>query len=87
MLDISRLTSSSKNSYIYDANGELITTFAGMQYREWASIDEIPDMLKNAVVAIEDVRFYKHEGVDYKRLISAVVNTFRNQDTAMAEAQ
>lgn len=81
MLDISRLTSSSKNSYIYDANGELITTFAGMQYREWASIDEIPDMLKNAVVAIEDVRFYKHEGVDYKRLISAVVNTFRNQDT------
>ncbi|NLB61229.1 MAG: hypothetical protein GX802_02195, partial [Clostridiales bacterium] len=81
MLDISAFTSSSRNSYIYDTNGEIITTFAGMQYREWANIDEIPDMLKNAVVAIEDVRFYKHEGVDYKRLVSAVVNTFRNQDT------
>ncbi|MEG1559877.1 MAG: PBP1A family penicillin-binding protein [Clostridia bacterium] len=80
-LDVEKLTDTSLTSYIYDCNGELITTFAGMEYREWASIDEIPDMLKNAVVAIEDVRFYKHGGVDYKRLVSAIINTLRNTDT------
>ncbi|MBQ3108412.1 MAG: transglycosylase domain-containing protein [Clostridia bacterium] len=80
-LDTALLTKSARTSYIYDMNGELVTTFAGMQYRDWANIEEIPDMLKNAVIAVEDVRFYKHEGVDYKRLFSAVINTLRNTDT------
>lgn len=80
-LDISSLTRSERTSYIYDRNGDLITTFAGMEYRDWADIEDIPDMLKNALISIEDVRFYKHGGVDFKRLFSAVVNTFRNQNT------
>ncbi|MEA4971449.1 MAG: biosynthetic peptidoglycan transglycosylase, partial [Candidatus Pelethousia sp.] len=80
-LDTSQITKSDKTSYIYDKDGKLITTFAGMEYRDWADADEIPDMLKNALIAIEDVRFYKHDGVDYKRLFSAVVNTLRNADT------
>lgn len=80
-LDVSQLTKSDQTSYIYDRNGNLITTFAGMEYRDWADIEEIPDMLKNAVISVEDVRFYKHGGVDYKRLFSAVVNTLRNADT------
>jgi len=80
-IDPSQLTMSDRTSYIYDKDGELITTFAGMEYRDWADIEEIPDMLKNALIAIEDVRFYKHEGVDYKRLFSAVINTLRNADT------
>lgn len=80
-LDVSQLTRSDQTSYLYDRDGNLITTFAGMEYRDWADIDDIPDMLKNAVVAVEDVRFYKHDGVDYKRLFSAVVNTLRNADT------
>ncbi len=79
-LDVSQLTKSDRTSYIYDMDGNLITTFAAMEYRDWAGIEEIPDMLKNAVIAIEDVRFYKHDGVDYKRLFSAVVNTLRNQN-------
>ena len=80
-LDTAQITKSDKTSYIYDKDGNLITTFAGMEYRDWADIDEIPDMLKNALIAIEDVRFYKHDGVDYKRLFSAVINTLRNADT------
>lgn len=80
-LDITQLTKSNLTSYIYDMNGNLITTFAGMEYRDWANIEEIPDMLKNAVIAVEDVRYYKHQGLDYKRLFSAVINTLRNSDT------
>ena len=80
-IDTSQLTMSDRTSYIYDKDGNLITTFAGMEYRDWADIGDIPDMLKNALISIEDVRFYKHGGVDYKRLFSAVVNTLRNADT------
>ncbi|MBR5291951.1 MAG: transglycosylase domain-containing protein [Clostridia bacterium] len=80
-IDPAQLTMSDRTSYIYDKDGNLITTFAGMEYRDWADIEEIPDMLKNALISIEDVRFYKHEGVDYKRLFSAVINTLRNADT------
>ncbi|MBO4562058.1 MAG: transglycosylase domain-containing protein [Clostridia bacterium] len=80
-LDVSRLTRSERTSYIYDMNGDLITTFAGMEYRDWVDISDIPDMLKNALISIEDVRFYKHGGVDFKRLFSAIVNTFRNENT------
>jgi len=80
-IDPAQLTMSDRTSYIYDKDGSLITTFAGMEYRDWADIEEIPDMLKNALISIEDVRFYKHEGVDYKRLFSAVINTLRNTDT------
>lgn len=80
-LDISALTESDRTSYIYDGNGNMITTFASMEYRDWANIDEIPDNLKNALIAVEDVRFYKHSGLDFKRLFSAVINTLRNTNT------
>ncbi|MBR0135018.1 MAG: transglycosylase domain-containing protein [Clostridia bacterium] len=80
-LDVSRLTRSERTSYIYDMNGNLITTFAGMEYRDWVDIDDIPDMLKNALISVEDVRYYKHGGVDFKRLFGAIVSTFRNSKT------
>lgn len=74
-LDVSLLTKSDRTSYIYDMNGKLISTFAGYEYRDWVDIEAVPDMLKNAVIAIEDVRFYRHGGVDYKRLFAAVVGS------------
>lgn len=74
-LDVSLLTKSERTSYIYDMDGNLITTFAGLKYRDWVSIEDVPDMLINAVIAVEDVRFYRHSGVDYKRLFAAVVGS------------
>lgn len=80
-LDVSTLTVSDRTSYIYDSSGNMITTFASMEYRDWVDIEDVPDMLKNALIAVEDVRFYKHGGLDFKRLFGAVVNTFRNENT------
>ena len=80
-LDISSLSRSDRTSYIYDRNGKLITTFAGMEYRHWVDIEDVPDMLKNALISVEDLRFYKHGGVDFKRLFSAFVNTLLNSRT------
>ena len=65
------------NSFIYakesDSDGyTLYETIKGKENREWVDSDKIPDTLKNAVVAIEDERFYKHHGVDWVRTIGAV---------------
>ncbi len=46
----------------------------GTQNRIWVDIDDVPDALWQAVVAIEDERFFLHEGVDWKRTIKATLN-------------
>lgn len=44
-------------------------------------ISEIPDDLKNAIVATEDKRFYEHKGVDYKSLARSLVNNILSDST------
>ena len=44
--------------------------------RQWASIDEIPKDLIHAAVAIEDKRFYEHQGVDWITTMKACTNMF-----------
>ncbi|MBE6916176.1 MAG: PBP1A family penicillin-binding protein [Ruminococcaceae bacterium] len=46
------------------------------QNREWADLEEMPKHLPNAAIAIEDERFRKHHGVDFKRTFGAAVNIF-----------
>lgn len=41
------------------------TLFMDAENRIWANLDQIPKNLRNAVVAIEDKRFYSHKGVDW----------------------
>ena len=65
------------NSFIYTTDAEtgeeaVYETIKGRENREWVDSDKIPDNLKNAVVAIEDERFYKHHGVDWWRTLGAV---------------
>ena len=52
----------------------------GDENRVWVPIEEIPENLKNAAVAIEDQRFYKHHGVDWIRTVKGVLNMFTGQD-------
>jgi penicillin-binding protein 1A len=44
------------------------------------AINELPDVLKQATVAIEDERFYKHRGVDYEGIIRAAVKNATNKE-------
>ncbi len=48
----------------------------GSENRIWVSIDEIPENLKDAFIAIEDHRFRDHSGVDWYRTLGAVKNFF-----------
>ncbi|MCF0228797.1 MAG: transglycosylase domain-containing protein [Parasporobacterium sp.] len=61
-------------SHIYDRDGrELIELSTSGSNRQEASSDEIPEMLKNAFIAIEDERFYEHNGIDPKGIARAVL--------------
>jgi len=72
-LDLAALDSQDKTSFIYDSQGNLITDYKGTEDRVMVSIDEIPQMLQNAFIAVEDARFYEHNGVDVKRIVGALV--------------
>ena len=72
-LDLAALDSQDKTSFIYDSDGNLITDYKGTEDRVMVSIDEIPVMLRNAFIAVEDARFYEHNGVDVKRIVGALI--------------
>ncbi|MYJ12993.1 MAG: PASTA domain-containing protein [Acidimicrobiia bacterium] len=66
------LPTTAQSSFIYDAEGGLITSFRGEQHRrDLETIDEVPRILQDAVVAIEDERFWEHQGVDVRALLRA----------------
>ena len=45
----------------------------GEENRIWVDLDEMPEDLQNAFIALEDMRFRKHAGVDWKRTISVAI--------------
>ena len=78
-IDLSAYTLS-ENSVIYyyddQGNPQELSTLTGVENREWVSLDQIPKYLQDAVVAIEDKRFYSHKGVDWYRTGGAFINMF-----------
>ena len=61
------------SSKIYDKDGALIANL-GAEKRSNATVQEIPTDLVNAIVAIEDQRFFNHRGVDVIRIVGAFLN-------------
>ena len=61
----------SENSIVYDAYGQKLATLTNNQGRMLES-GEIAPVMKEAVVAIEDQRFYEHSGVDFQGIARAV---------------
>lgn len=58
---------------VYSADGKLIAEY-GDKRRSPLSLDQIPQQLKDAVIATEDRRFYSHPGVDIRGIMRAVVH-------------
>lgn len=80
-LDVDKIETQNLTSFIYDCNGELITAYKGTENRVWAYYDEIPENLVYAFVAVEDARFFTHNGIDIKRIIGAFVSNLQNEST------
>lgn len=77
----SDLTSQSITT-IYDDQNRVISRL-GAQKREYAKNNQIPKQLKNAVVSIEDRRFYKHHGVDTIRILGAATSNVFGRSAGM----
>lgn len=68
-------TKPSEQSVILAADGSLLATFFA-ENRIVVASDQISPLLKQAAVAIEDERFYTHNGIDAQGLLGAAFNNF-----------
>ena len=75
------------NSYIYDIEGNTIAELKQGENRVWIDYPEIPEKLILAYVALEDKRFFEHDGVDYKRIGSALVSYLKHFIDPKADIQ
>ena len=73
-----------QTSFVYyvdgDGNIQLLQQIHTTADRQWASLNEIPEAMIHAAVAIEDKRFYEHQGVDWITTVKACANLFFGGD-------
>ena len=60
---------------VFTADGVEIAQF-GAERRQFTPIDKMPLLMQQAVLAVEDARFYDHSGIDLKGLARAVLAQF-----------
>lgn len=79
-LDLEMLTANQGRTtklYYYDGDGNAVELenerLHGAENRIWIPLAEIPKDVQNAFIAIEDHRFYEHQGVDFRRTAGAVL--------------
>jgi len=60
-----------ESSTLYAADGTLVHTFHAEENRKVIPLEHIPEHVRNAVIAIEDERYYRHNGVDVRAVLRA----------------
>ena len=79
-VDSINISPSGYATFIYDAEGNQLQKLVATDSNRMAvSIDRVPESLQNAVVAIEDERFYQHNGVDPKGILRAFMVGIKNR--------
>lgn len=68
--------SATVSSKLYDINNEVFEEL-GAEKREMIKPTDVPQLLKDAVVSVEDKRFYKHNGVDPIRILGSAFSNFK----------
>ena len=67
-----------QSSKIYDRTGQIVLyEIYGEEKRTWVPLKDIPEYLKQAVIAAEDANFYHHFGVDLKGVARAILEDLR----------
>ena len=67
------------DGYIFDRNGQLLAVLRGKESRVILNSDQIAPIMKQAIVAIEDKRFYEHRGVDLRAIGRALAADIENK--------
>ena len=76
-LDLSKITDMPGTTTVFAANGEAVGTLHGGENRIWVPLKGMPEDVQNAFIAAEDLRFYRHHGVDVYRLFGALWHDIR----------
>lgn len=67
------------SSYVYDKDGNQIGYLYGTENRVEVKYDDLPKNLVNAIISIEDERFFEHSGIDIQRTTAAIINYLFNE--------
>lgn len=68
-----------ETSEVYSDDGQLVETLVSSEFSEYVTLDKIPEHLQKAVIAVEDERFYEHNGVDFKRVVGALIHDLKTR--------
>jgi penicillin-binding protein 1A len=80
-IDLPKALPPVQTTFVYDRNGALLSTFHGSVDRTLIPLNQMPEHLREAVIAVEDARFYDHSGVDLKGTIRAAWNDLVARET------
>ena len=67
-----------QTSFVYAADGKTLLTEFYEENRHWVPLNQISVLMRNAIVAAEDARFYQHNGVDARGVARALVANQQN---------
>ena len=67
-----------ETSIIYDCDGNEITSLSGIKELYYVEDKDIPEVLKDAFIALEDQDFYSHKGIDFSAIVRAYIANMRN---------
>lgn len=62
-----------QTAIFYSSNGKVLDELHNGQKRYWVPLESVSDNIKEATLAVEDKRFYDHNGFDIKRIGGAIV--------------
>ncbi|MBW3668460.1 MAG: PBP1A family penicillin-binding protein [Actinobacteria bacterium] len=71
--DLLQLSELSERSRVYDADGNVMTVLHAEENRSPVELDRVPDHVVNAILDVEDDRFWQHGGVDLRSTMRALV--------------
>lgn len=80
----------SQTTIYYDNQGEIIGESSNGKRRTWVALDEVSSYFKDAIITIEDRKFYSHYGIDLKRILAASlmnIKTFNKTQGASTISQ
>ncbi|BAE82216.1 transglycosylase domain-containing protein [Desulfitobacterium hafniense] len=79
-LDVSKLESPlAKPTYIYDQAGNKISQLSSSRI-EPVTLEQVPQLTQQAIIATEDKRFYEHQGVDFRSILRALIQDLKTRN-------
>ena len=78
-LDLDKLYAGDSAALVFAADGTELGTLDGGERARWTPLDEVPERVQDAFIAAEDLRFYRHHGVDLYRMLGALWHDVRTR--------